>query len=147
LRAACGVTLALAFVAPASWIASTCSAEIFKCAEKNGLVRYQNFPCAIDSLGSLPKSPASGKAPAPSEASRLRAKPAGDDAARKTAQLAGIGEPRAGMTPDEVRAIWGEPEQVVQDEPPGGRVEIWEYGDGKLVRFDASKQRVLSVQR
>jgi len=55
-------------------------------------------------------------------------------------------EPRRGMKPDEVRVIWGEPEQVIQDEPPSGRVEIWQYADGRSVRFN-NKERVLSVLR
>jgi hypothetical protein len=50
------------------------------------------------------------------------------------------------MTPEEVRAIWGEPEQVIQDEPPSGRVEIWEYSHGRSVRFN-NKERELSVLR
>ena len=55
-------------------------------------------------------------------------------------------EPRRGMTQEQVRAIWGEPQQVIQDEPPSGRVEIWEYAHGRSVRFN-NKERVLSVLR
>ena len=42
---------------PALCAAPLASAEIFKCVAKNGADRYQNFPCEIDSLGSLPSSP------------------------------------------------------------------------------------------
>jgi hypothetical protein len=97
-------------------------AEIFKCKTKSGSDLYQNFPCQFDSLG-LPsaKANAGALAKAPSE-------------------------PRLGMSAEEVRAIWGEPQHVIQDEPRSGRVEIWEYADGRFVRFD-HKERVLSVQR
>jgi hypothetical protein len=51
------------------------------------------------------------------------------------------------MSADEVRALWGEPEEVVQDEPrKGGRVEIWQYADGRSVQLN-QKQRVQSIQR
>jgi hypothetical protein len=50
------------------------------------------------------------------------------------------------MTEDEVKAVWGEPNEVVQDEPRHGRIEIWNYGDGRLIQF-SSKRRVLVVQR
>src|SRR4051794_5673935 len=34
------------------------NAEIFKCVAKDGLPLYQNFPCDLDSMGSLPSVPA-----------------------------------------------------------------------------------------
>ena len=55
-------------------------------------------------------------------------------------------EPRSGMTEDEVKAIWGEPEEIIQDEPRDGRIEIWRYGDGRSVQF-SNKHRVLIVDR
>jgi hypothetical protein len=45
-------------VAPLCFMAAPTSAEIFKCAGKDGVVVYQNFPCDVDSLGSLPTGPA-----------------------------------------------------------------------------------------
>ena len=51
-----------------------------------------------------------------------------------------------GMTPDEVRAIWGEPVEAIQDEPREGRIEIWRYGETRSVQFN-NKQRVVAVQR
>ena len=50
------------------------------------------------------------------------------------------------MTAEEVKAIWGEPAEIVQDEPRSGRVEIWQYGDGRVVQIN-HKQRVISVVR
>ncbi|HET7096560.1 MAG TPA: hypothetical protein VFJ68_04165 [Casimicrobiaceae bacterium] len=50
------------------------------------------------------------------------------------------------MTEDEVKAIWGEPEEIIQDEPRDGRIEIWRYGDGRSVQF-SNKHRVLIVDR
>jgi hypothetical protein len=130
------------------------SAEIFKCVAKNGLPLYQNFPCAMDSLGLSSPSPAKA---APTSATRVDSRTSAQasevklETKRSTVAAVHaqtqVAEPRLGMTPAEVTAIWGEPTQVVQDEPPSGRVEIWEYGDGKSVHFNASKQRVLSVQR
>jgi hypothetical protein len=96
--------------------------EIFKCKTKGGADLYQNFPCELDSLG----------LPSPDASSSAAARPSS--------------EPRRGMKPEEVRAIWGEPQQVIQDEPRSGRVEIWEYADGRSVRFN-HKERVLSVER
>lgn len=55
------------------------------------------------------------------------------------------GELRPGMSEGEVRKAWGEPEEIVQDEPPGGRIEIWRYKDGRSVRLDHT-HRVMSVQ-
>jgi hypothetical protein len=122
------------------------SAEIFKCAGKNGTDLYQNFPCQFDSLGSLPSSPPSAKTTLPpGEASQVKAKPAPVDVA-SSAKSANAREPRMGMTPDEVRAIWGEPVEAVQDEPREGRIEIWRYGETRSVQFN-HKQRVVAVQR
>ena len=53
-------------------------------------------------------------------------------------------EPRIGMTPDEVRAILGDPLEAVQDEPIDPGIETWRYVD-KNVRFDGT-HRVAVVQ-
>jgi len=63
-----------------------------------------------------------------------------------TARSTAASEPRVGMTEDEVRAIWGEPSEIEQDEPRDGRIEIWRYGDGRFVQF-SNKHRALVVQR
>jgi hypothetical protein len=131
-----GATLAMMPVA---------SAEIFKCTAKNGLTLYQNFPCEIDSLGNLPSQPAAGK-PSPQPKS-IQA-----DAKSLAPQGSALlprpqaSEPSVGMTADEVKTIWGEPAEVLQDEPRSGRVEIWQYGDGRVVQIN-QKHRVIAVQR
>jgi hypothetical protein len=131
---------------PALCAAPLASAEIFKCVGKNGTDLYQNFPCQFDSLGSLPSSPSSAKTTfPPGDASQAKSKAAPVDVA-SSAKSAKASEPRIGMTPDEVRAIWGEPVEATQDEPREGRIEIWRYGETKSVQFN-HKQRVVAVQR
>ena len=48
------------------------------------------------------------------------------------------GEPRIGMTTREVRAIWGEPTEVTQEEVVQGRVQTWSYGASRSLQFDHS---------
>jgi Domain of unknown function (DUF4124) len=127
LKSVC-VLFSVLFVAPLA------TAEIFKCVGKKGEALYQNFPCQFESMGGTPtdvldpkKSPTDVVAPKKSPAV-----PA---------------EPRVGMTSDEVRAIWGEPTDVVQEEPgDGGRFEVWSYGASRSVRFDR-KRRVAAIQQ
>ena len=124
------------------------AAEIFKCKAKNGADLYQNFPCEIDSLG-LPSpnaNPGAVGQPSTGPAATSAHAAVGQAAAAAQLKAEGASEPRRGMKPDEVRVIWGEPEQMIQDEPPSGRVEIWQYADGRSVRFN-NKERVLSVLR
>lgn len=119
------------------------SAEIFKCLEKNGMERYQNFPCALDTLG----LPSANTTPAPGSVSQARpAATAIPVAAASTSGSANAGEPRIGMTEAEVVAIWGEPEERMDDELREGRIETWRYAYGRSVQF-SSKHRVLAVQR
>ena len=48
------------------------------------------------------------------------------------------------MMSDEVRAIWGGPTEIIQEEPgAGSRFEVWSYGGSRSVRFDR-KRRVAS---
>ena len=99
------------------------SAEIFKCVGRNGEDLYQNFPCQFESMGGMPAD-----VPAPKKSPTVPA------------------EPRVGMTTDEVRAIWGEPTDTVQEEPgDGSRFEVWSYGPSRSVRFDR-KRRVAAIQ-
>jgi len=123
--------------ATALLLAGEVSAEIFKCKASNGLPLYQNFPCEIDSLG----LPATGK-PTPSPES-IQAKAPAPVSQRGDTSLP---QPRVGMTADEVRKTWGEPPEILQDEPRSGRVAIWQYGDGRIVRIN-QKQRVISIQQ
>ena len=129
-------------------IAPVASAEIFKCTSRDGLALYQNFPCEFNSLGSLPTQPAGAKAPsAPIEATQSKAKTVALEKISTSAQPRPLpGGLRVGMTTEEVKALWGEPLEMIQDEPRSGRVEIWQYGEGRSVQFN-NKQRVMSVQR
>jgi hypothetical protein len=123
------------------------SAEIFKCVAKDGTALYQNFPCHIDSIGSVPSSPPATK---PNSAATDASTTKSNTALVKVtsaAQSSSASEPRIGMTADEVTALLGEPEDVVEDEPrSGGRVSNWRYANGRTVQFD-NKHRVLGVQR
>ena len=127
--------------------APSTAAEIFKCVAKDGIALYQNFPCNIDSIGSVASSspPTKGDSPPPAGASTTKSNTTlikGTSAAQS-----GIDGPRVGMTVDEVRTLWGEPDEMVSDEPAeGGRVSNWRYADGRTVQFD-HKHRVLSAQR
>ena len=143
-------TLSRAFIAltlvPAFFAAPLASAEIFKCVEKNGVDRYQNFPCEIESLGSLSSSPPSAKTTLPpGDATQTKPNMGRIDVASSD-KPANAREPRIGMTPHEVTAIWGEPAETDQDEQKEGRFDIWRYADGRSVQFN-QKHRVLAVQR
>ena len=116
------------------FVASLASAEIFKCVGKNGEDLYQNFPCQFESMGGTPTD-----APGP--------KKSPTDVAAPKKSTAAPAEPRIGMTTDEVRAIWGEPTDTVQEEPGDGpRFEVWSYGASRSVRFDR-KRRVAAIQQ
>ncbi len=124
-------------------------AEIFKCVGKNAADVYQNFPCSVDSIGSMPSAKAPRNAPETSQS--VGAAPAGRPPLSPIAQpaprvMASGNEVQLGATSDEVRAMWGEPEEIVQDEPPSGRIEIWKYADAKIVHINV-KKRVISIQR
>jgi hypothetical protein len=128
------VLFGLAFLAT-----SSVASEIFKCVAKDGTPLYQNFPCDIDSLGSLPSDPLKVP-PVPAAAGQGQPKTA-------PVNVTLSGEPRVGMTSDQVRALLGEPQEMIEDEPAtGGRISTWRYADGRSVQFD-HKHRVLSVQR
>jgi len=140
------VSKAMWVLVPALCAAPPASAEIFKCVGKNGTDLYQNFPCQFDSLGSLPSSPLSAKTILPpSDANQARPKAAPVDVATST-KSSKVSEPRLGMSPDEVRAIWGEPVETIEDEQRQGRIEIWRYGESRSVEFN-HKYRVIAVQR
>ena len=139
------------------FVAPIASAEtIFKCAGKNGTALYRNFPCPSESESKVwvrtdaqePKTapgpagnslttrdgPRTENPPAPS--------PTGNPVATQSEPRIEIpaaqGEPRIGMTTKEVRAIWGEPTEVTQEEVVQGRVETWSYGASRSVEFDHS---------
>jgi hypothetical protein len=137
LKAVC-VLFSVLFVAPLA------SAEIFKCVGKNGEDLYQNFPCQFESGGGMPTDV---PGPKKSSADALGPKKSPVDAPAPKKSPAGPAEPRVGMTADEVRAIWGEPTEIIQEEPgDGGRFEVWSYGASRSVRFDR-KRRVAAIQQ
>jgi hypothetical protein len=125
-------------VAPLFFAAAPTSAEIFKCAGKDGIVVYQNFRCEIDSLGSLPTS---------ATPTTAIGTPNGSAQAKSAPSKPQPTEPQVGMTAEEVRAIWGEPTDTFNEEPrAGGRAEVWAYGSDRSVRFD-HRSRVTAVEK
>ena len=121
-------------VFPVLFVAPLASAEIFKCVGKSGEALFQNFPCQFESGEGIPMDIPSPK------------KSLTDVAAPKKSPAVPA-EPRVGMTTDEVRAIWGEPTNTVQEEPGDGpRFEVWSYGPSRSVRFDR-KRRVAAIQQ
>ena len=127
LKSVC-VLFSVLFVTPLAF------AEVFKCVGKNGEALYQNFPCQFESMSGTPMdAPSSKKSPA--------------DVASPKKSPAAPAEPRVGMTTDEVRAIWGEPAEIIQEEPgDGGRFQVWSYGESRSVRFDR-KRRVAAIRQ
>ena len=144
LRDGCRRALAALILVPAFCATPSASAEIFKCTAKNGLALYQNFPCQFDSIGWVPPNPqAAKKTLMPPDASEAKAK-AGPVNVASSVESADRAEPRIGMTPDEVRAILGQPLEIVKDQPVEG-IEIWRYVDG-TIQFDLA-QRVITLER
>jgi hypothetical protein len=113
------------------------TAEIFKCTDaKKGAVKYQNFPCQIDSIGSK------ATAAAPKEES-LQPVSAPQVATAQPAMAnrpgPASGEVAHGMTMEQVHVAAGAP--LEKETSPEG--EIWYYapnsaGDKRIVRFDAA---------
>jgi hypothetical protein len=132
-----------ALILPAFFAALPASAEIFKCVAKDGTALYQNFPCQFDSIGWMPlHSQAAKTTLMPSDARQAKPKAAPVNVA-STVKSADATEPHIGMTTDEVRAILGEPLEMVQDEPVDGRIEIWRYVN-RTVQFDRAHRVVTS---
>jgi hypothetical protein len=130
----------IALILPAFCAAPLASAEIFKCVAKDGTALYQNFPCQFDSIAWMPSNPQTAKTILmPSDARQAKPKAAPVNVA-STVKSADASEPRIGMTPDEVRAILGEPLEIVQDESIEG-IEIWRYVD-RTVQFDRTNRVV-----
>jgi hypothetical protein len=124
------------------------SAEIFKCVRKDGLDLYQNFPCQFESIGGAAMNVQALKTPsAPSNSSPPNTKMLTAGAISGAKSSSAQAEPRIGMTTEEVRLMWGEPVDTLQEEPgEGGRSEVWSYGDSRSVRFD-HRGRVLAIHR
>ena len=127
-------------------------AEIYSCRGDGGVTVYQNFPCAFNSLGSVSTASPTPVAPTatPNTNSQTdKVTPSGNSARARAvvapAATTATNVPHVGWSPDEVRKTWGEPEEVVQDEPPKGRIEIWRYKDGRSVEIDR-RHRVIAVR-
>src|SRR5262249_16603052 len=115
------------------FVTSSASAEIFKYVGRNGEDLYQNFPCQFESMGGTPTD-VPGPKKSPTDIPSPKKSPA------VPAEL------RGGMT-TEVRAIWGETTDSVEEEPGNGsRFEVWSYGESRSVRFDR-KRRVAAIQQ
>ena len=141
-----GVLSLLLLVAPLA------SAQIFKCVSKDGTDLYQNFPCGIDSIGSMATNAPSEKAGlAPSDSKQAKPNPPPNASPPLAVVAAGKStivqnEPRIGMSKEEVRAMWGEPTDSLWEEPgEGDRSELWSYGNSRSVRF--VKSRVSALQK
>jgi hypothetical protein len=125
-------------------------AEIFKCSAKDGTPLYQNFPCNVDSLGSMPSQPTATATHAVAPAS-THEKPNGKPAERSASVATPVVQPigtsglQVGMTEAQVQSIMGEPDERLEDEPRSGRVYIWRYGNREYVMFDV-KRHVISVE-
>lgn len=147
------------------FVAPLASAEtIFKCAGKNGTVLYRNFPCPSESESKVwvrtdAQDPRTVPSPAgnsltirdePRMENPAAPGPTGNPVATQSEPRietptapsaasgppAAQGEPRIGMTTKEVKAIWGEPTEVTQEEVVQGRVQTWSYGPSRSVQFD-----------
>ena len=135
----------VALILPAFCAAPLASAEIFKCVAKDGTALYQNFPCQFDSIGWMPSNPQGTKTPLmPLDARQAKPHAAAPVNVASIVKPIDGSEPRIGMTPDEVRAILGEPLEAVQDESIEAGTELWRYVD-KNIRFDRT-HRVAVVE-
>jgi hypothetical protein len=143
MRTASCIALALA--------ATASNAEIYSCAGPRSMTVYQNFPCEFTSRGSVPASGSAQTKPSapttPGAATVARNATAGNTRTPPAVQttVAPNTGPRPGMSEDDVRKAWGEPEEIIQDEPPSGRVDIWRYKDGRSVQINR-RHRVVAVQ-
>ncbi|HWZ73544.1 MAG TPA: DUF4124 domain-containing protein [Casimicrobiaceae bacterium] len=132
-----------ALILPAFCAAPPASAEIFKCVAKDGTALYQNFPCQFDSIGWMPSNPQAAKTTSMLSAASQAKPKAAPVSVASTVKATDARETRIGMAPDEVRAILGEPLEIVQDTPVEG-IEMWRYVD-RTVQFDRA-QRVVTVE-
>lgn len=132
-------------------VAPLASAQIFKCVSKDGTDLYQNFPCGIDSIGSMATNAPSekaGLAPSDSKQAKPNPPPNAPPLAVVAAGKSTIAqnEPRIGMSKEEVRAMWGEPTDSRWEEPGEGDLsELWSYGNSRSVRF--VNDRVSAIQK
>ena len=116
---ACAVAGSSASIlAPALCATAPASAEIFKCFAKDKTPIYQNFPCQFDSN---PEATKLAFAPAAATPAKPKAPPVNVAVPVKPPDPS---EPSIGMGQDEVRALLGEPLEIVQDEPSCRRRDL-----------------------
>ena len=138
---------ALALLMLAAMLATPlASAEIFKCIAKDGMPLYQNFPCQFDSMGWMPSKPQTATTALTALDARQTKPPAPAVRAAPVLSAVTATEARVGMSTDEVRAIWGDPMEMLPGETGTETAEIWRYDDGKAVHLDHT-QRVVAVQK
>ena len=125
--------------------AAAAQGESYACPGSKGMTVYQNFACSLDSLGSVPANSKVGKVPSPPGKAAQEYATAVALSSGTPSKGSGVGEPRPGISADDVRKAWGEPEEIVQDEPPSGRVEIWRYKNGRSVQINR-RHRVVAVE-
>jgi len=124
-------------------------AEIFKCTAANGLLKLQNFPCSVDSIGSIataaPPLPMLDKPTGSSSTTSIASKAVSTVTTQRAHTLRAVipngeepngEEPYLGMRMSDVREQWGEPKGTKEIEG----IVIWFYdgpGDStRGVRFD-----------
>jgi hypothetical protein len=86
----------------------TASATIYKCPTASGKIEYSSRPCADGEMLEIKRSAGL------SSPESMRMQPGG-------------GQIEVGMTTDQVRAIWGEPESVTTRSGADGMEESWWY--------------------
>ena len=133
------------------------SAEIFKCIETNGLLKLQNFPCSIDSIGSvataIPPTERLDKPTGVGTGTTIFPKADPPGPTQRTHTLRAViptgeepngEEPYLGMRMSDVREHWGDPKRAKEI----NGIEIWFYdgpGDStRGVRFDRNG-RVIGI--
>ncbi len=112
------------------------SAEIFKCPRGKTTV-YQNFPCAVDSIGSTATAPAPSEPAAPVPVNFAEPKAGKGKLAAAERSSGSATEPRIGMTKNQVKAsAWGEPIDAVGEEVVEGMT--YDLAKRRTVSFDVT---------
>jgi hypothetical protein len=106
--------------------AAAAQAEIYACTDKGRLPVYQNFPCQFDRLAFAPDE---GTATTPATRN-------GPQSLKKTVSAPKASAPRVGMTTDQVRAIWGDPQDLTKEEFAKRDIETWTYANSRSIVFD-----------
>ena len=138
---------------PASWLFAfalpwtAAQAEIHKCPDRNGMPVYQNFACGLDSPGAEPVAgePAATGGAGGRPTAHAKGSSASNDRGPGATRAGRPPVPRAGMTMQQVRLLWGEPIEATTEEHAQDDVEVWSYAGARSVRFDR-KGRVTTVR-